>query len=129
MTDYFLLDDIASYLQTSGVGTVGTNIVKGFFPNAPDSLVAVFEYSGLPPDKTANIESPQLQVRVRGTDYNTAKKKIIDCQTALHTLWEQTINGNRYLYISANGSPAYMRKDANNRHEFVQNYTVIRERD
>lgn len=128
MTNY-VLDDIAAYLATSGVGTVGTNIVKGFIPNAPDSIVALYEYSGFPPDKTANIESPQVQVRVRGTDYNTARGKAIAVETALHGLWETTISGHRYLYIYANGSASFLRRDANNRTEFVQNYTVIRERD
>ena len=129
MTEYYLLDDVASYLQTAELGTVGTNILKGFIPHSPDALIALFEYSGFPPDKVASIESPQVQVRVRATGYNDAKAKIISVFSALHLLWETTINSNRYLYVYANGSPGFMRRDANGRSEFVQNFTVIREVD
>lgn len=127
MTTY-LLDDIAAYLATVPALST-TTIVKGFVPHGPDTIIALTEYSGFPPDQVAEIESPQVQVRVRAADYNTAKGIIISVYSALHLLWETSINGNRYLYIYANGSPAFMRRDANNRAEFVQNFTVIRERD
>lgn len=127
MTDY-LLDDIRDYLITNAVCT-SSNSFKGFLPHAPDTAFAFFEYAGNPPDKVADIESPQLQVRTRATDYNTAKGNILSVYGVLHLLWETTINSNRYLYIYANGSPAFIRRDANGRCEFVQNYTVIREND
>lgn len=128
-----LLDDIAGYLQTQGVGIVGNDLFNGYMPDQPDNLVALFEYAGSPMELTMGtgdptLERPGLQVRVRNNLYPSAKAKIEAIVDVLHGLTETVISGKRYLLIRANQSPASMGLDANNRSEFVVNFSVLKER-
>lgn len=109
--------DMSSYLQTEGVGTVGIDIFKGFIPETPNDCVVVFQRGGQPPmpyQFTTKVELPELHVIVRAdgdTAYEDAMEKANDVMVALHTLWEQTINGRRYLWVRALSSPTLLRYD------------------
>ncbi len=123
-----LLDDIVSHLQTEGVGTVGVDMFKGLLPDQPDNCTALFEYAGSPPDLHWNGEYPGLQVKVRNKSYAAGRVKIESVITKLHGLTEQVIGTTRYLLVRANQSPESLGRDANNRNEWVVNFTVIKER-
>lgn len=127
------MDEIATYLAGKNVGTVGTDIFKGFMPDQPDNMVVLFEYAGEPMELTmgegdAIIERPGLQVRVRNKSYSAARAKIESVVGALHGLANETLGGKRYLLISANQSPESIGLDANNRSELVVNFSVLKER-
>lgn len=128
-----LLDDIATYLQAQGVGTVNADIFKGYYPDKPDNLVVLFEYAGEATEMTMGtgdpiIERPGLQVRVRDKSYSAGRSKIALAVTALHGLANVVLGGKRYLLIRANQSPESLGLDANNRSEFVVNFSVLKER-
>lgn len=122
-----ILDDFASILQTNGIGTVGTDIFKGLLPDQPDAAVAVFMYSGQPPELSAPVDRPAFQVRVRDVDFLTGFNKTTAIQKALHGICESDIGGTHFLLIAANGSPMGIGRDANDRWEWTQNfYTMTR---
>ncbi len=128
-----LLDDIANLLQSKGIGTVNIDIFKGYKPDQPDNIVALFEYAGSPMELTMGnddptLERPGLQVWVRNYLYPAGRAKIEQIVDALHGEAELTLNGDRYLLIRANQSPESMGMDANNRSEFVVNFSIIKER-
>lgn len=123
-----LLDDIATYLQTGGVGTVGTDLFKGELPPDPDNCVAIYEYAGQPPFVSVDIDRPGLQVRVRNKGYAQARAKIDQIYLLLHALANTTINGTRYLIVRAVQSPFSMGRDSNNLVELVQNFIIMKER-
>jgi hypothetical protein len=123
-----LLDDIATYLQSQGVGAVGTDLFNGSLPDEPDNCVALFEYAGSPPDLHWNGEYPGLQVRVRNTSYPAARAKIETVITKLHGLTETMLSDTRYLLIRANQSPESLGQDASNRVELVVNFSIIKTR-
>lgn len=128
-----ILDEIATYLAIKNIGTVDTDIFKGFMPDQPDNMVALFEYAGKPMELTMGtgdptLERPGLQVRVRNTSYPTGRAKIEQVVDILHGLTEQVLGGKRYLLIRANQSPESIGLDANNRSEFVVNFSVLKER-
>lgn len=128
-----LLDDIATYLQQQGAGTVGTDIFKGFLPDQPDNCIGLFEYAGSPTELTmgtgdAVLERPGLQVRARNKSYSAARSKLDEVVTALHGLANETLGGKRYLLIRANQSPESIGMDASNRNELVVNFSVLKER-
>lgn len=123
-----LLDDIANYLQTQGIGTVGTDIFRGLMPDQPDNCIALFEYAGSPPDLHWNGEYPGLQVRVRNKSYSAGRAKIGAVVDVLHGLTEQVLGTTRYLLIRANQSPESLGRDNNGRNEWVVNFAVIKER-
>lgn len=123
-----MLDEIAAYLATQSVGTVGTNIFIGIIPDSPDNCVALFEYGGSAPDLVGTyVERPNLQVRVRNTSYSTGRAKCASVITALHTLGETTLSGTRYLWVAAKQSPISLGVDAKERYEWSINFQVVKE--
>ena len=71
-----MLNDIGTYLQYQGIGTLGADLFLGLMPDQPDNCIALFEYAGSPPDLHWNGEYPGLQVRVRNKSYAAARTKI-----------------------------------------------------
>jgi hypothetical protein len=119
-----LLDDLASYLQTAGVGTVGSSIFKGLLPlddpytPVPDLVVALIETPGFAPfhvhDAAApDFEQPTVQVLARGEplDYAGARAKAQEAFVALDGLHNQTLGSTTYLWVTAMQSPFYLHSD------------------
>ena len=122
-----LLDDIADYLETQGIGTVGVDIFKGEMSDEPSNCVAIERYAGKPPD-TLGYEYPGLQVRVRNTSRPDAEAKIKSIESLLHCLSNITLNGTRYLSLFAQQGPVPLGRDESNRIDLVQNYIITKER-
>lgn len=122
-----LTDDIASYLQTAGIGTIGSSIFIGHMPDVPTSCIALYQYAGEAPLVVGGIENPRLTVRVRNATYLNGQNKARDVLKALHTLNEQTISAHRYLYIRAAGSIAQLGRDHEGRTLFTIDFIVTKE--
>jgi hypothetical protein len=122
-----MLNEIGTYLQTQGIGTLGADIFLGLMPDQPDNCIALFEYAGSPPDLHWNGEYPGLQIRVRNTSYAAARSEIGKVIEKLHGLCEQTLSDTRYLLIKARGSPEVLKRDASNRVELFVNFEIIKE--
>lgn len=119
-----ILDDLGSFLQAQGVGTVGTTLFKGLIPeDAPlvatqDSLVALVEVPGLPPvhvhsQAAASYEQPVVQVLTRGVPYGyaAARTKAHQAYVTLDGVQNQTLSGTQYLWIAALQSPFLLKWD------------------
>lgn len=126
-----MLNDIGTYLQTAGVGTLTTNLFLGMLPATPDNCVAVFEYAGLQPDLAhdgAEVEKPGLQVWVRNTSYATGRANCDLVIRALHPTANKTIGASFYQLIRVIQSPIPLGQDCNDRHEWSINFEVKKER-
>lgn len=127
-----LLDAIAAHLQTSGIGTVGTDIFKTQLPDSPDFCIGVFEYAGRPSDKafgtTVLIENARFQILVRSSRqgvtnaYTTARNKAESIYTLLDGAGPITLSGTVYLYIEALQPPFFLQMDDNDRSLVVTNF-------
>lgn len=119
----FVLDDLGTYLQTAGVGILGTTLFKGRLPlDAPnvlvqDSAMALIEVPGLPADRVhdgpvANIEQPMIQVVSRGLphDYMDARTRAEAAYLALDGLTNIVLSGTKYLWIFAQQAPFVLRQ-------------------
>ena len=128
-----LADDIAAYLQTSSIGTVGTDIFVGHMPDAPANCMAVIQSGGESPEMagpiSGQIERPRLIVRVRNTSYASGASKANDVLKALHTAGEVSLSGHRYLFIRAVGSVNQLGRDHENRSLFSLDFVVTKEMD
>lgn len=103
-----MVDDVAAYLATQGLGTVGTNIFAGFLPDSPNTCIAVSQRGGYAPIQPQSIERPALHVLIRGADHTTAETLANSVYTTLHRAWELTLGGRRYLYFRALTSPTFL---------------------
>lgn len=117
--------DIAAYLQTQAIGTVGTNIFYGYLPDAPDNAIAIYDTAGRP-SQIHEIDRPNFQVVVRNTSYSSAATTIQSIQALLQNITNTTINGQFYVDISNLQSPFSAGYDVEKRVEFRQNYVTIK---
>lgn len=122
-----LLDELAAYLETQALGTVGTDLFKGLLPDTPDACVALFETPGGPPGLTDSIDLRSFQVRTRAAGYSDARQKCEDIFALLHGLHEQTLSGARYVLVAAKQAPFSLGRDDRQRHEFAANFRALRD--
>lgn len=122
-----ILDELATYLAANGVGTVETDIFEGLMPDspeAPDAVVALFEYPGGPVTAVNTVEQRSIQARTRALTYDAAKDKAELVFGLLHSMHEETLSGARFLLILAKQPPFSLGRDARQRHEFAVNFRV-----
>lgn len=131
-------DDIADYLSSGGLGTVGSAIFIGGLDQDPDNALSVVETGGAPPLRTmgasptskstpnAKAERPRFQVLVRNTRYDVGRALIGDAFILLDGLADRLINGVRYHHIAAVQSPASLGRDRNERFLFACNFDVVK---
>lgn len=128
-----LLDDIATRLQTDGIGTIGASsgwaIFKAALPDGPDTAVALFETGGDAPEERYALDRPTFQVRVRGDawGYSAARTKMQDIFAALHA--QEANVGSDYVYIYAvQSGPIQMGHDESDRPHLSLNFRVVKKR-
>lgn len=127
-----ILDDLGLYLQTQGLGTLGTTLFKGSVPlDTPEvsivnSLIALLETPGLPPERvhdgpSASVDQPVIQVLVRGEPhgYEAARALSEDLYRTLDGLANITLQGTAYLWLLAMQPPFPLPWDALGRPVFV----------
>jgi hypothetical protein len=128
-----LLDELADYLSTNGLGTVGTNLFKGFLPDETNEAGAIYETGGFFPVRgfasgpgQAKAERPRVQVVFRSTSYQSARTKADTAFKLLDGLGDVTLSGTRYLWVGAVHSPFLMARDQNQRVLIACNYDVVK---
>jgi hypothetical protein len=130
-----LLDDIADYLSSGGMGTVGSALFKGYMPEAPDDAIAVYETGGGFPIHAMNgsagqakVERPRVQVVVRSAEdeYAVARQRAHNIFVLLDGLPDRDINGTRYKWGQAVQSPFMLGRDSQRRPLIACNYDLIK---
>lgn len=119
-----VLDDLGTYLQTQGLGTLGTTLFRGGIPlDVPevvmqDALVALVETPGLPPNYVHSTlgpdwEQPVVQTLVRGGPYGYAAARTVaqNVFLALGRIANQSLSGTWYLWVLPLQSPFLLRTD------------------
>ena len=103
-----MIEEIASYLQEQGAGEIGKDLFLSAFPAGTAECAALFEYQGLPGNQAAGIETPGLQVAVRGSRYDGVYARIRRIHWILSRVGMEEgetaegvqINGTRYFRIA-----------------------------
>jgi hypothetical protein len=119
-----LLEELGTYLQAEGLGTLGTNLFLGGLPvDAPnlasqDAITALVETPGFPAEYVHDVltpsrEAPVIQILTRGAphDYATARTWAQDIWMALGSIRNQTLSGTFYLGVQPIQSPFKLRDD------------------
>lgn len=130
-----VLEDMIVFLTGAGLGfTLGTNLHASIIPDSPDSVVAIFEYAGQPPDYVFGgrtlpaFSKPHVQVVTRGAaeDGLTPRTTIESVGRALEGIINQTINGTYYERVERVAEPSLLERDVNRRALWVWNFAVTR---
>lgn len=95
-----ILDALGAYLQTAGVGTLGTSLFLSQLPETPDAAVALYELAPMTPGYTFGaavtaVERPRIRAvcRAARNDYPTARAKAEQVRAALGAIRSQTLSG------------------------------------
>lgn len=120
-----VVNDLGSLLVTAGLAEEGVALFYGMLPAEPDDGLAIVEYAGEAPayiqeTRLPNTESPRAQIVLRNKRYDTGRELIDEIYRAVHQS-NVTINGTFYLRIRPLSSPFFLRRDENDRWEFVFN--------
>lgn len=127
-----LLESIATYLDSAGVGvyrpsSVGGTIYIAYMPPQPDEVIVLFPTGGAAPGVRLPYDNPTFQVRVRGSrDPRTGFSKAMDVYDALQSVHQDQLPGESVTIIQATQSaPVSIGADENGRIEYTQNYTAF----
>lgn len=128
MTATGLLDEMASFLQTAGQGTFGTNLFIGYRPDSPDDVISLYNGGGPPVEYHSAGARPILHVEVRGADQTSALQKMIAVTAALHNQHDFTISSKSYIQCrAAQPEPILIEHDSQERFTYAMNFQLIKE--
>jgi hypothetical protein len=126
------IDDLATYLQTLGHGTVGTDIFKGNAPDKDggtyDNIIIVNDIGGLPNllnEKGAAVEEIAVQIRVRNNKQVNGRDLLLDIQDDLHQLVNTNLGTFTIIRADALDRPALAGRDPKERWNLVSNYEFL----
>lgn len=130
-----LIESLADYIQTNGLGTVGTNVFIGKQPATPDYCVTLYEYEGMAPlehfgSAPYSVDKPRIQVMVRGAqnDYPAARDGLQAIRVLLAGITDTTISGVRILRVASVGSLIPLGLDTQDRPQLTANFQCYVER-
>lgn len=117
------LDEIAAYLATQGVGTVGSNIFlgsKAVIPSGAGPYLSLTETGGSAPTRihnkaSANTQRPTAQILVRATSYLAARTMAKNAYLALDGTYNTVLGAVLYHSITARQEPTDIGLDAQDR--------------
>jgi hypothetical protein len=121
------IEQVATYLQAGGIGTLGTNLFISNLPDSVDACVAVFDTGGMPPDIYLPTKEPTFQVFVRSTTYDLGKAKIDAIRALLHRNFNVTlVVGQTYVYsILALAEGGHIGQNERGLDEFSMNFKAL----
>lgn len=126
--------DIATRLQTAGVGTVGTDIFRGGLrapkpPTIPHAAIFVIPTGGSGPQTLVdagaeNYSIPTVQILIRGDvgTYITTNTTAASCITAVH---QSTVSGY-FQVLARTPQPLYLGLDDTEHPMFSVNVELFR---
>ncbi len=124
-----LLLDIVSFLIAKQIVIAdGTDVFRDFTPEAPDSLVALHEYSGSPASLYDPAVHRSVQILVRDPDADMARQKAVNIFKAFQE--EQDDDGRvdltptRWGQVYLRQPPFLMKRDENNRVYYAFNIGI-----
>ena len=122
-----LIEQIATLLQTNGVGTLGTNLFVSRLPDNIDSCVGVFDTGGLIPNIDIPLGEPTFQVYIRAVSYEAGKTKLDAVRALLHRRMNQVvITGGTYAYyIYAMSEGGHVGQNERGQDEFSINFKIL----
>ena len=125
-----LIQDIATYLQTNNLGTMGTNLFLGTEPDLPDSATTLYDTGGNPAEMRLSDLRRTVQIRVRDMSYSSGETRIWAIYNLLDTPDSRFIVMNgRKTVVRAMQPPVMITRDQNNRCIFVFNIQCVTIRD
>ena len=118
-----LVSDIADYLATNGLGTVGTDIFYSYIPDIDGNVIAVIDTGGpMPGVDIKDLKNPTFQIFIRNSSYATGKANIDSVRSLLHQVIETTIGSTYFLNCFAQSEGGHIGRNERDQDEFSINF-------
>ena len=122
-----LVENLATYLQSQGIGTKASDIFVGLMPDNQDNAIMIDQSGGVP-EKYLPVRKSTVQISVRNTSYLTGLDKITTIYNLLHQKGDDLVldaGGVDVMRIDALGDPGHLGQDESGRHIFSSNFVVM----
>lgn len=115
--------DVAQYLSSLGLGTVGTNIFVDFLPDV-DNAIAVYSTGGFQSNAKLSIDFPTIQIYVRNTSVQNAYDAIASVYDKLHGLNNVTLPQGTHIAncVGLQSAPNNIGLDDKQRQRYTINF-------
>lgn len=120
-----LLEEIATYLQTNGIGTLASDLFFSYLPADVCPCVAVIDTGGMPPDIDLPTKEPTFQIFIRSTSYELGKAKLDAIRALLHQKRGGTLTTTYYYYIYALAEGGHIGVNEAGQDEFSINFKIL----
>ena len=117
-----IAEEIATDLQTQGLGTLATDLFIGNLPDTPDNALVVIDTGSLEPDKYLPFARTTFQIMVRNKTYAQGRAKLEAVKTRLHRLTNIIMGTKHVFYILANTDGGHVGRDDAGRELFSINF-------
>jgi hypothetical protein len=119
-----IIEQVGTYLDDNGVGSLGQTIFLGNMPDQPDSCIAVIETVGLAPSIDIPTSKPGFQVLVRSVDYDDGYNTTKAIKRLLHQFMNDTLvgDGDYFFSIFLVSDGGSIGRDSNGREIFSTNF-------
>ncbi len=121
-----MADDVASYLQANGIGTIGTSIIVGHPHSSKTNFVLVTDTGGSKPEQEYAINHPSVQIAVYGSanSYTASFALLQSIFVLLNRKQNLTIGTKDAMFVQAISSPQVVGLDPkHNRWLMTCNFT------
>ncbi len=111
-----------------GFGTESTDLFTSWMPDKPDDVVVVYDESSgaLSESQALAYDRFGIEVRVRNTDYATARDRLMTIHRALAAFSGLLAPGTpEVIMVDVVTSPTYMMRDDDNRSVWVAHYALL----
>lgn len=129
-----LIDELAAFAVTNGVGTLGTDLFRFALTASPDEQMALVPYSGLESEQAFGSDSlkwefPRVQFVSRGPvgDERTAALNIDVAYKAFGKIAAETLSGTFYHSVTVIRPPFRLGMDDSGRPLYAMNLQIEKE--
>jgi hypothetical protein len=123
-----LIKQVAEYLETHDLGTLGEDLFYSYLPDDTDICLAVLDTGGTAPSIDIPTKSPTFQVFIRSNNYEDGKQKLDKVRSLLHNQYNvQLVASGVYFYsINAVAEGGYIgRHEVTGQDEFSINFKCL----
>jgi len=119
-----LLENIAEYLETEGIGTRGEDIFVGYLVDeiGNDDIVMIDQIGGVTPDVDLPIAKPTVQIIVRNKDHAAGLSKMQEIFELIHGKHDDLVlaeSGTDIMRAYAMNEPQHLDRDDEGRDLFT----------
>jgi len=122
------LDALGTYLQTAGIGTLGTDIFYHGFDSRTQNCISLSDGAGPGANTTLSgdmiLYKPELGVLVRNMSDSSANSKALSIYNLLNLKTNFTSGTTRFKRIRAISEPFFVSKTANNLYIYSINFEI-----